>query len=209
MAIAACRQGRIASMIWPMTPWRCSMRSALRKRMWSASRWAAGPPARLALRRPSRVASLGLITTSYMADAAERQSRLERVAAVQRDGVAGQHDYNMARWFTEQALRDQLPGARTMSAAYRAFSPQAFEWISHAILHDVDDADKLQNLTMPTLIVASPDDPGVPRQASEYMRDAIPNAEFHWLGPAKHLATLEHPERFNQILVDFLARHAR
>ena len=163
---------------------------------------------RLALRYPNRVASLGLITTSYMADAAERQSRMQRVAAVQRDGVAPQHDHNMSRWFTEQALRDQLPGVRVMSAAYLAFSPRAFEWISHAILHDVDDADKLQSLTMPTLIVASPDDPGVPRQASEYMRDAIPNAEFHWLGPAKHLATLEHPERFNQILVDFLARRA-
>ena len=163
----------------------------------------------LALRYPRRVASLGLITTTYMADAAERQTRQERVAAVLGDGVAAQHDHNMSRWFTEQALRDQIPGARTMSAAYRSFSPQAFEWISHAILHDVEDADNLKNLTMPTLIVASPDDPGVPCEASEHMRDAIPKAEFHWLSPARHLATLEHPERFNRILVDFLSRHAR
>ena len=58
-------------------------------------------------------------------------------------------------------------------------------------------------------VVASPDDPGVPREISELMRDEIPGAEFHWLSPEKHLATLEHPERFNRIMLDFLAKHVR
>ena len=162
----------------------------------------------LALRFPHRLASLGLITTTCMSNEATLQDRRDRMAAVRRDGIEAQHDRNMAFWFTEQALRDQLPGVRTMSAAYRAFSPQAFEWISHAILHDRNRAADLKCITVPTLVVASPDDPGVPRDVSELMRDEIPGAEFHWLGPAKHLATLEHPARFNQILVDFLAKNA-
>ena len=44
-----------------------------------------------------------------------------------------------------------------MSAAFRSFSPQAFEWISHAILHDSNRAADLKRITAPTLIVASPD----------------------------------------------------
>ena len=95
-----------------------------------------------------------------------------------------------------------------MSAAYRAFTVQAFEWVSHAILHDLDYAAALKRITAPTLVVASPDDPGVPRDISELMREEIAGAAFHWLSPAKHLATLEHPERFTRILVDFLATHA-
>ncbi|WP_143301208.1 alpha/beta fold hydrolase [Candidatus Entotheonella palauensis] len=162
----------------------------------------------LALRFPHRLASLGLITTTCLSVEADRQDRQDRMAAVRRDGIEGLHDRHMSRWFTAQALRDQLPGVRTMSAAYRSFSPQAFEWISHAILHDLNYADDLRRITMPTLVVASPDDPGVPRDISERMRDEIPAAEFHWLSPAKHLATLEHPERFNRIMVDFLAKHA-
>jgi pimeloyl-ACP methyl ester carboxylesterase len=112
----------------------------------------------------------------------------------------------MQRWFSAQALRDQLPGVCIMSAAYRAFSPQAFEWISGAILHDTNRVEALKRISAPTLIVASPDDPGVPRATSELMRDEIPGAEFHWLSPAMHLATLEYPQRFNRILVDFLAK---
>ncbi len=57
-------------------------------------------------------------------------------------------------------------------------------------------------------IVAGPDDPGVPRDVSELIRDEIPGAAFDWLSPAKHLATLEHPEQFNRMPVDFLAKHA-
>ncbi len=163
----------------------------------------------IARRFPHRLASLGLITTTCMCDEAEQQLRRDRMAAVRRDGIEGQHDRNMARWFSDQALRDQIPGVRTMSAAYRSFTPQAFEWISHAILHDLNYAADLKRITAPTLIVASPDDPGVPREVSELMRDEIPGAEFAWLSPAKHLATLEHPERFNQMMVDFLAKHAR
>ena len=163
----------------------------------------------MALRFPHRLASLGLITTTCMSDEAERQERRDRMAAVRREGLEAQHDHNMARWFSDQALRDQLPGVQIMSSAYRSFSPQAFEWVSHAILHDLDYTSELKRITVPTLIVASPDDPGVPREVSELMRDEIPGAEFFWLSPAKHLATLEHPERFNRILVDFLAKHAK
>jgi hypothetical protein len=32
-----------------------------------------------------------------------------------------------------------------------------------------------------------------------------PGAAFDWRSPARHLATLEHPERFNRIRVDVLA----
>lgn len=161
----------------------------------------------IALRFPHRLASLGLITTTCAPNDAELENRRDRMAAVRRDGIAAQHDRNMQRWFSDQALRDQLPGVRIMSAAFRAFSPHAFEWVSGAILHDSNRKDDLKRITAPTLIVASPDDPGVPSATSELMRDEIPRAEFHWLSPAKHLATLEHPERFNRILTDFLARH--
>lgn len=163
----------------------------------------------IALRFPHRLASLGLITTTCTPNEAELQDRQDRMAAVRRDGIEAQHDRNMERWFTDQALRDQIPGVRIMSAAYSSFSPQAFKWISHAILHDLNRVDDLKRITAPTLIVASPDDPGVPRDVSELMRDEIPGAEFYWLSPSKHLATLEHPERFNRMLVDFLAKHAK
>lgn len=160
----------------------------------------------IALRFPHRLASLGLITTTVASHEEELADRRDRMASVRREGIAAQHDRNMQRWFSEQALRDQIPGVRTMSASFLSFSPQAFEWISGAILNDTTRVEDLKRIAIPTLIVASPDDPGVPRETSEQMHAAIAGSEFHWLSPALHLATLEHGERFNRIMVDFLDR---
>ncbi len=162
----------------------------------------------LALRYPHRLSSLGLINTIPTYDEAGRQGWRDRVDWVRRDGAASLHDVLIARWFTEVAVAESAPGVRYMSAAYRSFSDIAFEWIAHAIIHDLDYAADLDRIVMPTLVVASPDDPGVPREMSELMRDKIPGAEFVWITPSYHLATLEHPERFNALLVAFLAKHA-
>ena len=56
-----------------------------------------------------------------------------------------------------------------------------------------------------SLVVAAPEDPGAPREVSEKMAALIPDAELHWLEPARHLSSLEHPERFNAIVRGFLA----
>lgn len=162
----------------------------------------------LALRYPHRLASLGLINTICAYDESGRQGWRDRVEAVRRDGVESLHDAMMSRWFTESAVAEQVPGLQYMSAAYRSFSDIAFEWIAHAIIHDLNYATELKRIAMPTLVVASPDDPGVPRETSEFMRDEIPGAEFAWITPAYHLATLEHPGRFNKLMTAFLLKHA-
>ena len=71
---------------------------------------------------------------------------------------------------------------------------------------DVSDGDATDVITAPTMVVATPDDPGAPTETSKRMAAAIPGAELHWLEPARHLATLEHPERFNALARGFLAR---
>jgi len=38
------------------------------------------------------------------------------------------------------------------------------------------------------------------------MARRIPDATLHWLAPSRHLATLEHPQKFNRLYVEFLQR---
>ena len=49
-------------------------------------------------------------------------------------------------------------------------------------------------------------DPGAPREVTEKMARLIPNASLEWLTPARHLASLEHPERFNALVRSFLSK---
>jgi pimeloyl-ACP methyl ester carboxylesterase len=55
-------------------------------------------------------------------------------------------------------------------------------------------------------VVATPDDPGAPTAVSRKMAAAIEGTVLHWLEPARHLATLEHPDQFNALARGFLGR---
>ena len=68
----------------------------------------------------------------------------------------------------------------------------------------LDTNDKLKSIDVPTLIIATPDDPGAPTHISRRMADFIRGSELHWLEPAQHLSSLEHVDAFNEIISGFL-----
>jgi pimeloyl-ACP methyl ester carboxylesterase len=68
----------------------------------------------------------------------------------------------------------------------------------------LDTTDRLSTIQVPAMVIATPDDPGAPREVSEKMARLIPDCQLHWLEPAQHLASLEHPERFNTLMRNFL-----
>ena len=65
---------------------------------------------------------------------------------------------------------------------------------------ELDTLHRLAEITVPTLVVAAPDDPGVPAQLSHALTREIPHATLHWLTPTRDLATLEHIDTFNSLL---------
>ena len=111
----------------------------------------------------------------------------------------------MQRWFTLKAIENQIPGYQYLSASFKSFNPEAFKKISEAMC-GLDTNDKLRNISAPTLIIATPDDPGAPTHISKRMADFIKGSELHWLKPAQHLASLEHVETFNEIIAGFLSK---
>ena len=163
----------------------------------------------IALRFPERLLSLGLVNTISSYDETGRQVWRDWVAKVRRYGAKIMHDDLMERWFTPEALRRQIPGVEYMSEAYRAFPNTAFEYIAHAIITDLQYSNRISDIKIPTLIVASPNDPGIRRKASEILNERINGSKLEWLSPAHHLATLEHPEAFNTILSKFLANQSQ
>jgi len=71
---------------------------------------------------------------------------------------------------------------------------------------NLDTNEKLKNISVPTLIIATPDDPGAPTYISRQMADYINGSELYWLEPAQHLSSLEHIEPFNSIVQNFLLK---
>ena len=64
----------------------------------------------------------------------------------------------------------------------------------------------IENIRVPTLIIAGEEDTVYPPELARGMARRIPGAELATMKGAGHLANLEHPEEFNRILLDFLQR---
>lgn len=158
----------------------------------------------LAIEYPRRLLSLSLVNTTPKYSNAQRDLWRERAAGVLAHGIEPIHGDLMRRWFTDRALREEVPGARYIGDVIRGFDRRSFASVTAAMC-ELDTVDRLPRITVPTMVVAAPDDPGVPRNVSELLAARIPNASLHWLHPARHLASLEHVPKFNALLRAHLA----
>ena len=150
-----------------------------------------------------RLRSLTLLNTAPRYARTQQQLWRDRAAEVLDRGTEHLHDTMMRRWFTDQEVDTSGPGYRYMSAAFRRFHPKTFAACALA-LADLDTVDQLSQIRIPTMVIAAPDDPGIPPEMSELLAAQIPGAVLHWLTPARHLASLEHVETFNSQLQRFL-----
>ena len=159
----------------------------------------------IALEHGGRLASLALINTTPEYSDDQRRLWRERAEIVLRDGIEAVHANLMERWFTDEAIAVQSPGYVYMMDVVNRFAPSSFDAVTAAMC-ELDTSARLARIDVPTLVVAAPEDPGVPVALSERLAERIPDAELHWLSPARHLATLEHVEAFNRLISDFLKR---
>lgn len=155
-----------------------------------------------ALNAPARVSSLALINTISEYTSDQIQVWQDRAALVMREGIQAVQAPLMARWFTDEAAAQRLPGYVYMAETLSRFAPESFAAVSTAVC-GLNTTERLAELQMPSLVVATPDDPGVPTASSQKMADML-GVKPCWLEPARHLATLEHPETFNRLIRDFL-----
>ena len=157
----------------------------------------------VALDYPGRVASLALVNTTSEYTDDQLQAWRDRAALVRREGMGAVRDGLMARWLTAEAATARSAGYRYMEGAFARFTPEGFDAASAAMC-GLYTTPRLSEIKVPSIVIATPDDPGVPTETSEKMARIL-GAPLHWLEPAQHLASLEHVERFNGLMSDFLA----
>jgi len=73
-----------------------------------------------------------------------------------------------------------------------------------AIRHNM--AKDLPNLNVPTCIIWGKNDNVTPPNVGEEFDQLLPDSELFWIGKCGHAAMMEHPDRFNEILSDWLEK---
>jgi pimeloyl-ACP methyl ester carboxylesterase len=160
-----------------------------------------------ALRHPDRVRALVLIATGPGFKKAEAQAGWE--AQVGR--VAKRLDESGFAGWTEGAAaamaigaRPELPAARAAGEAILAQNPRTVAHFGRQIAGPAPGVvDDLPQIAHPTLILVGERDKAFLR-AGEVMAARLPDARHHVIPEAGHCLNLEQPDRFHELLLDFL-----
>lgn len=156
----------------------------------------------LALAHPRRIRSLVLACTTARTDT---RLLLERAEATKTSSRAETERVTLQRWFTAEALgRDPVPlGVEYARSCLRRIDKQSFAEVWRAIsAHDV--LDRLSEIYAPTTCVAGTHDISTPPDDVADMAHRLPDARLVRINAA-HMALLEQPHEFRQIVLDHLA----
>jgi pimeloyl-ACP methyl ester carboxylesterase len=88
-----------------------------------------------------------------------------------------------------------------------AVPPAAYRAALHALVN-FDRRTLLPAITIPTLALAGEVDPNAPPTVMQKMAEKIPGAAYACLQQTGHLASLEQPEAFNEVVLRFLKMHS-
>lgn len=160
----------------------------------------------LALKYPHMLRSLVLCDTMSRVPPDAKPMWDERIHTAETRGMEPHVETTVGRWFTapfRQQRPDVIDKVRTM---IRTTPPRGYAGCCHAIA-GLNLTDRLQEITLPTLIIVGEEDPGTPVAASQVIHERIKGSELVILKSASHLSNMEQPEAFNQAVTGFLAKH--
>jgi 3-oxoadipate enol-lactonase len=126
-----------------------------------------------------------------------------RIAAAREEGMPGQVDDTLDRWFTAGYLKENPPEVEMIRKQVLATPLAGYIGCSQA-LGGLNYLDRLSEIKLPTLIIVGEEDPGTPVAASEAMQERIGGSKLVVLSAARHLSNIEQPGAFNEALMDFL-----
>jgi 3-oxoadipate enol-lactonase len=151
----------------------------------------------VALRHPERVASLTLVSTNPGFDALSA-NEVRRFVTERPNRTPEAVKSLLGRGARAGALEEVQEGVA------RLREPSYLKMLEASVLQD--RATPLENLSVPTLVVAGDEDRVLPVEMTRAMAARIPGAEVALMQGVGHFPNLEQPERFNETVIDFITR---
>ncbi len=117
------------------------------------------------------------------------------------------------------AFQSWPPEFREVSMGYMATNPEGLErWLEihhnsqqkgapSQPLHNTITLDKLETITVPTLLLPADQDLQTPPWVMRVQAARIPGVQFQIIPEAAHSINWEQPEAFNRAVLDFISQH--
>jgi len=153
-----------------------------------------------------RVRSLILCDTRSTADSAEaaaaRRTMAERVVV---DGAGFVAEAMLPKLLHPRTADDQPLVAEAVREMILSTDPRGIAAAQRGMAARADATPLLPTINVRTLVLVGQDDAISPPAEMQKLADAIPQAEYHVVPGAGHMAPLESPEFVNAVLLSFLA----
>jgi 3-oxoadipate enol-lactonase len=146
------------------------------------------------LQAPERFERLVLASTAAHFPPPEQWA--ERAATVRAQGVEAVADAALERWLTPEAPQEMRDRLRAMLLSTPA---EGYAGCCEA-LAGYDARGRLGELRMPVQAIAGADDPVAPPEALQAIVDAVPDGRLDVIDHARHIASVERAEEFNDVL---------
>lgn len=153
---------------------------------------------------PEQVAGLVLIGTSPMFGSRDGSFEVVFLERLLGPLDAGRSMADLAPEVAAPMLGDDPACSGLAEAAFRR-TPEAAYRVSVKAMLGFDRRALLASIAVPVLLVAGEKDRNVPLKTMQRMHEAIPGSRLEVLPGAGHLPHLERPERFDQLMRDFLS----
>ena len=162
----------------------------------------------LTLRDPARVDKLAVIATVCGRTPAERERALARIEFMKAHGTAGIAESNRERWFTDEFRHAHPDIVEARVAQVKACDADSY---LHAftVFCATDFVDRLQEIRVPTLVIAGEHDVAAPPRMARLMAERIADCEVHVLPHLRHSLLIEAPDRVGDLLEHFLVYGTR
>ncbi len=148
---------------------------------------------------------LSLTIMASMSSAVDsRQMWVDRITAVEQNGLEPLVEATLQRWFTESAFNNQPELIDKVRKLIPLTSIEGYKQSCKAIA-DLDFTSDLHRITVPTQIIVGRQDEGTPPALSEIMHKEITGSKLHIIEGAAHQVALEQAEVVNKIVIDFLS----
>jgi 3-oxoadipate enol-lactonase len=139
----------------------------------------------LTLKEPQRVRRLVLIASVANRTQAELERVMARYTEVAEEGPVAVAERSVERWFTPEYLGEHPEARERTIRQMAALNPEAYA-AAYRVLATTDFANRLHEITAPTLAIAGSGDVGSPPHMAEFIAETVADGRLVVIEGVKH-----------------------
>ncbi len=85
--------------------------------------------------------------------------------------------------------------------------PRTYSYYLQKIIAEFSACEEAEKIDVPTLVISGSNDRVIPGDLGRELHGYLPRSEFHLMEGVGHIGYAEQPEKFNDLLLAFLAKH--